>query len=45
MNELLFVLTVLLCLTGVLVVYKLFGKNGLYIFTVFATLLGNIACS
>lgn len=43
MNELLFVLTVLLCLTGVLVVYKLFGKNGLYIFTVFATLLGNIA--
>lgn len=43
MNELLFIVSVLLYLGCVLLLYKLFGKNGLFIFAVFATLLGNIA--
>lgn len=42
-NELLFVLSVLLYLGCVLLLYRFFGKNGLYAFAVFATLLGNIA--
>lgn len=42
-NELIFILTVLIYLGSVLVLYKLFGKNGLYAFAVFGTLLGNIA--
>ncbi len=42
-NEIIFVLTVLIYLGSVLGLYKLFGKNGLYAFAVFATLLGNIA--
>ena len=42
-NELLFISTVLLYLGSVLLLYRLFGKNGLYIFAVFSTLLGNIA--
>lgn len=42
-NELIFILTVLIYLGSVLGLYKLFGKNGLYAFAVFATLLGNIA--
>ncbi len=42
-NELIFVSTVLIYLGSVLVLYKLFGKNGLYAFAIFGTLLGNIA--
>ena len=42
-NELIFVLTVLIYLGSVLGLYKIFGKNGLYAFSIFATLLGNIA--
>lgn len=43
MNELIFLGSVLLYLGSVLVLYKLFGRNGLYAFAVFSTLLGNIA--
>ena len=42
-NELIFVATVLAFLGSVLLMYKLFGKNGLFVFAVFSTLLGNIA--
>ena len=42
-NELIFILTVLIYLGSVLALYKVFGKNGLYAFAVFGTLLGNIA--
>ena len=42
-NDLIFVTTVLLYLGSVLVLYKFFGKSGLYAFAVFSTLLGNIA--
>lgn len=42
MNELIFLASVLLFLGSVLLIYKLFGKNGLFLFTVFSTLLGNI---
>ena len=42
-NELIFIVTVLLYLGSVLLLYKLFGKNGLYVFAIFGTLLGNIA--
>ncbi|MBO4477480.1 MAG: queuosine precursor transporter [Lachnospiraceae bacterium] len=42
-NELIFILTVLVYLGSVLGLYKVFGKNGLYAFAVFSTLLGNIA--
>ena len=42
-NELIFILTVLLYLGSVILLYWLFGKNGLYAFAVFGTLLGNIA--
>ena len=42
-NELIFILTVFIYLGSVLALYKVFGKNGLYIFAVFGTLLGNIA--
>ena len=42
-NELIFIITVLIYLGSVLLLYKVFGKNGLYAFAVFATLLGNIA--
>lgn len=43
MNELLFVVSVLIYLGCVLLLYKLFGKNGLFAFAIFGTLLGNIA--
>lgn len=43
MNELIFVATVLIYLGSVLLLYKLFGKSGLFAFAVFGTLLGNIA--
>lgn len=42
-NELIFILTVLIYLGSVLALYKVFGKNGLYAFAIFGTLLGNIA--
>ncbi len=42
-NELIFVFTVLIYLGSVLLLYRLFGKNGLYAFAIFGTLLGNIA--
>lgn len=42
-NELIFILSVLVYLGCVVLFYKLFGKNGLYAFSVFATILGNIA--
>ena len=42
-NELIFIITVLIYLGSVLVLYKIFGKNGLYAFAIFGTLLGNIA--
>ena len=42
-NELIFISTVLIYLGSVLVLYKLFGKNGLFAFAIFGTLLGNIA--
>ncbi|MEE1102392.1 MAG: queuosine precursor transporter [Agathobacter sp.] len=43
MNELIFIGTVLIYLGSVLLLYKLFGKNGLFAFSIFGTLLGNIA--
>ncbi len=36
-NELIFILTVLIYLGSVLVLYKVFGKNGLYAFAVFGS--------
>lgn len=42
-NELIFIITVLIYLGSVLVLYGLYGKNGLFAFAVFGTLLGNIA--
>ena len=42
-NNLIFILTVLVYLGSVLLLYKFFGKSGLYAFAIFGTLLGNIA--
>ena len=42
MNNLLFIGSLLFYLGSVLALYKLFGKNGLYIFAVFSTILANI---
>ena len=42
-NELIFIITVLIYLGSVLLLYWVFGKNGLYAFAIFGTLLGNIA--
>ena len=42
-NEVIFIITVLLYLGCVLLLYKIFGKNGLYTFAIFGTILGNIA--
>ena len=42
-NEIIFITTVLIYLGSVLLLYKIFGKNGLFSFAIFATLLGNIA--
>jgi hypothetical protein len=42
-NELIFGITVLIYLGSVLLLYKLFGKNGLFAFAIFGTILGNIA--
>lgn len=43
MNELWFFVCVFFYLGCVLLLYKLFGKNGLFAFSIFGTLLGNIA--
>lgn len=42
-NELIFIITMFVYLGSVLLLYKMFGKNGLYAFAIFGTLLGNIA--
>ena len=42
MNNLIFVLSVVFYLGSVLLLYKFFGKTGLYVFTVFSTILANI---
>ena len=42
-NNLIFIFTVLLYLGSALLLHKLFGKNGLYAFAIFSTILGNIA--
>jgi len=42
MNNILFLVSVVFYLGSVLVLYKFFGKTGLYIFTVFSTILANI---
>ena len=42
-NEMIFMITVLFYLGCVPVLYRLFGKTGLFAFSVFGTLLGNIA--
>ena len=42
-NELIFIATVLIYLGSVLLLYRFFGKNGLYAFAIFGTILGNIA--
>lgn len=42
-NEIIFILSVLIYLGCVLLLYRLFGKNGLFAFVIFSTLLGNIA--
>ena len=41
-NELLLLLSVVLLYGGVLLFYKLFGKTGLYCWTVIATIAANI---
>ena len=41
-NELIFIITVFIYLGSVLGLYKIFGKNGLFAFAIFGTLLGNI---
>jgi hypothetical protein len=43
MNEWIFVGSVLIYLGSVLLLYRMFGKNGLFAFSIFGTLLGNIA--
>ncbi|MCR5626007.1 MAG: queuosine precursor transporter [Lachnospiraceae bacterium] len=43
MNEALFIGMVIFYLGSVILMYKLFGKNALFVFSVFGTLLGNIA--
>jgi len=42
MNEILLIIELILIYGSILVFYKLFGKSGLYAFTVFATLTANI---
>jgi queuosine precursor transporter len=42
-NEVIFIATVLIYLGAVVLLYKLFGKNGLFVFAIFGTILGNIA--
>lgn len=42
-NEVIFIIMLAFYLGSVLLTYKLFGKNGIYAYAVFATLIGNIA--
>ena len=42
MNEILFILSILFYLGGVLFAYKIFGKTGLYIWTAISAILANI---
>ncbi len=42
MNNLIFIVSILFFLGSVLLLFKIFGKAGLYVFTVFATILSNI---
>lgn len=42
-NNIIFIATVFIYLGSVLLLYKFFGKNGLFAFAIFGTLLGNIA--
>lgn len=42
-NELIFAINVLFYLSTVLVLYKIFGKNGLFVYSVFSTLLASVA--
>jgi len=42
-NEILFLICVILLLGSVLLMFRIFGRNGLYACAVFGTLLGNIA--
>ena len=42
MNELLFILTIVVCFTTTLVFYKFLGKNGLLIWVAIATIISNI---
>lgn len=41
-NSIMFLVSILFFLVAVIVMYKIFGKTGLYVFTVFGTLLANI---
>jgi len=43
MNELMFFGVVLVYLVSVVVFYKFFGKNGLYVYSIFSTLLANVS--
>ncbi|MCF0143025.1 MAG: queuosine precursor transporter [Parasporobacterium sp.] len=42
-NEIIFIIKAIFCLGSVVLMYKLFGKNGLFVFAIFGTLIGNIA--
>ncbi len=44
-NELLFLLMIIINLSSVVLLYKIFGKNGLFVFIGFATILANIQAS
>jgi len=41
-NEALFFESIAIYLAFVLIIYRLFGKNGLYVFTAFATIMANV---
>ena len=41
-NELIFIASILFYLGSVIIMFKLFGKTGLYVFTIFSTILSNI---
>lgn len=45
MNVLLFIVSILIFLSAVIFLYKLFGKSGIYMYIAFATILANIAAS
>lgn len=43
MNELLFITTILICISGILIFYKLFGHDGIYLWISIATILAFLA--